>query len=223
MGKTYLYIRGRGQEAQRTALQAEYPEGEVCIEETRGGAPGSDRQADVLNDLIARAGRGDLIAVTSLEALPDITADIYITLCSKGAGLRIQQQPSLDSCIFSPEITDQAAGRANRQTERTAARIIERQLAAERGRIASQKSGRSAAIKAGQERTGNHGGHGTGSRPAGVAAEKEARAKALILDLMAQGKTPAEIVNTLEKGTGEKHLSRNTVYKYLKALQAQEP
>ena len=222
MGKTFLYIRGRGQEAQRAALQAEFPAGEICIEPTRGGIPGAERQADLLNSLIANAGRGDLIAATSLEAMPEINADVYITLCSKGASLHIQQQPCLDSEIFSPEITSPEAGHGSRQTERTAARIIERQLAAERSRIAAQKEGRSAAIKAGQERTGNRGGHSTGSRPAGVAAEKEVRIKAYILDLVAQGQTQAQIVKTLEEETGELHLARNTAYKYMKTLQAQE-
>lgn len=222
MGRTFLYIRGKGQEAQRAALQAEFPAGEICIEPTRGGIPNADRQANMLNSLIKQAGRGDLIAATSLEAMPEISADDYITLCSNGAGLHIQQQPCLDSAIFSPEITSPEAGHGSRQTERTAARIIERQLAAERNRIATQKEGRSAAIKAGQERTGNRGGHSTGSRPTGVAAEKEARIKAYILDLVAQGKTQAQIVKTLEEETGEKHLARGTAYKYLKEIHTEE-
>ncbi len=213
MSKTFLYIRGRGQEAQREALQAEFPQGEVYIDR---------KPPEVLETLKAGAGRGDLIAVCSLEAIPEITAEDYIALSQRGAGLYIQQQPYLNSVIFAPEVTSIEAGHGSRATERTAARIIERQLAAERTRLTARKEGRSAAIKAGQERTGNRGGHSTGTRPAGVAAQKEARIKEFIRELLAEGQTTAQIANRLQSEAGELHATRNTVYKYMKTLKPQE-
>ena len=213
MGKVYLYIRGRGQEVQRAALQAEFPGGDVRIDR---------KPPEMLEALKAGAGTDDLIAVCSLDAIPEISAEDYIALSQRGAGLYIQQQPFLNSSIFAPEITSLEAGGGSRQTEQAAARIIERQLAAERTRITTQKEGRSAAIKAGQKKTGNRGGYSTGSRPAGVAAQKEARIKEYIRELIKQGQTTAQIANRLQAEAGELHATRNTAYKYIKTLKAHE-
>lgn len=214
MSEIFLYIRGRGQEAQREALQATFPDGKVYIESTRGGIPKADREPEELQKLISEAGRGDLIAVTSLDAIPKITAAEYMAIIEKGAELYILQQPYLNSAIYAPEMN-------SAETKEAAARILTRQLEAEAQRMATQAVKRSNAIKRGFEETGNRGGR-PGSKPAGTSAQKEARIKEFILEQMEQGKTTAQIVKRLKDETGAMHVTGNTAYKYIRALQAQD-
>ena len=206
----YFYIRGKTRaEAQREKLQAEFPQGQAVID---------TRPPEMLERLIAGAGPGDLIAVTSIEAIPEITAEDYIKLCSAGAGLHIQQQPCLDSAIFAPEIAQPQGGEVNRQSKRTAARIIERQLAAERDRQqqqrAKEKAGRDAAKAEGRP----------GGRRAGEpqTTRKEIALQGKIRELMAQGLTGPQMLEKLNASADGPHISHNTLYKYMRTLKAQE-
>ena len=199
MGRTYLYIRGQAKEAQRAKLQEEFPQGETVIDR---------RPPETLERLIAQAGPGDLIAAVNIYDLPGITAETYKTICGKGAGLHFQQQPHLDSAVFSSSLAGDATEAA------TAAAILQRQLDIEAARQAQQRA-KEKAGRAEAEAAGRIGGRRRGEKQT---TKKELYMKEAIRDLMAQGMTARQMLEKLNENPGEMHISHNTLYKYLRQI-----
>lgn len=203
MSKTYLYMRGRAKEAQQAKLLEEYPQGETVIDR---------RPPETLERLIAEAGPGDLIAAVNIYDLPGISVETYKAICGRGAGLHFQQQPHLDSAVFSRSLAGEPAEAA------TAAAILQRQLDIEAERQAQQrakeKAGRGAAAAAGRK-----GGRRAGERQT---TKKEIFMKEAIRGLMAQGMSGPQMLEILNAEPGQMHISHNTLYKYMRELKAQD-
>lgn len=203
MAKVFLYMRGQAKTAQREKLQAEFPQGETII----------DRQPPAaLERIISEAGPGDLIAAVNVYDMPELTAETYKTLCSRGAGLHFQQQPHLDSTVFSSTLAGPAPEAA------AAVTILQRQLNIEAERQAEQrekeKTGRRAAAAEGRK---------GGRRPGEPQSlKKEQPLKAIIRDLMAQGLSGPQMLDKINADPDGPHISINTIYKYKKQLEAQD-
>ena len=202
MSKTYLYIRGQGKAAQRARLQALFPTGEEIIDR---------RPPEMLEQLIAAAGPGDLIAADTIAAIPEITAETYRTICGKGAALYFAQQPYLDSEVFGAFLTCD-------QTQPTAAAILQRQISAERKRREQQREKEKAGLDAAAA-AGRRGGRRAGEKQT---SRKEYPIKEAMRALMAQGVTGPELLERVNAEAGGLHISRNTFYKYRRELKEQD-
>lgn len=204
MQTVYLYIRGQRRELQQKQLQAEFPQGIVVIDK---------RPPAMLEKLIATAGPEDLIAAAGLEAIPEIKAEDYIALCSRGAGLHLQRQPFLDSAIFAPEIN------GGDGIQQAAQAIIERQLAAA-SRAQAQQREKEKAGRAAAAAEGRRGGRKPGAHPI---TRKEIYLKQQIAYYQQQGLKPGRILAAInEDSSSEYTITHNTLYKYMRELKAQE-
>lgn len=202
MSKAYLYICGQGKAAQRERLQAAFPAGEEIIDR---------RPPEMLEQLIAAAGPGDLIAADNITAIPEITAETYSAICGKGAALCFMQQPYLNSEIFSAYLT-------SGNGKPVAAAILQRQIEA----AAAQQAQQRARVKAGLDAAAaesRKGGRRAGEKQTN---RKELYMKETMRALMAQGVTGPELLEKINEGAGELQISRNTFYKYRRELKAQE-
>lgn len=202
MNKVSLYIRGQGKSAQRARLQALFPSGEEVID---------SKPPQMLEQLIAEAGPGDVIAADTITAIPEITAETFKTVCGKGAALCFAQQPYLQSEIFRVFLADdltQAAAAAILQKQIDAAGTIRAQLREK------EKAGLNAAAAAGRK-----GGRRPGEKQI---TRKEIRAKAAIRALMAQGLTGPELMERVNADAGDLRITRNTFYKYVRELKAED-
>ena len=203
MAKIFLYMRGQAKTAQREKLQAEFPQGETVIDRRPPGA---------LERLISDAGPGDLIAAANIYDMPELTAETYKTICSKGAGLHFQQQPHLNSAVFSSCL-------AGPEPEAAAAvAILQRQLNIEAERQAEQrekeKTGRKAAAAEGRP---------GGRRPGEPQSlKKEQPLKVKIRELMAQGLSGPQMLDKINADPDGLRISINTLYKYKKQIEAQD-
>ena len=202
MSKVYLYIRGQGKRAQLDRLLKEYPRGETVEDK---------HPPEELERIITEAGPGDLIAADNIAAIPEITAETYKNVCSRGAGLYFLQQPYLSSEIFSVYFAAEAA-------QETALHILQRQINAETARQRRQRDREKAGLDAAAA-AGRKGGRRAGEKQT---SKKEQPMKDVMRELIAQGIDGPEMFERLNSTLPGMSISRNTFYKYRKQLKNQE-
>ncbi len=202
MAKTYLYQRAIVKKAQLLKLQAEYPEGEPIIDR---------KPPQALEQLIAEMGPDDLLAAVNIYDLPELTAETYNTICSHGAALHFLQQPYLNSEVFRSQLA------GNPTEAATAANILQAQLditAAQQAQLRKKETiGRIAAAA-----EGRIGGQKTGTKQE---RERTNRVKERVSELLKEGLNGQQIYDRLQEDPDMK-TSRNSIYKYIRELQAQD-
>lgn len=209
----YLYCNAKKteyREAQRERLRAEYPGGKAITEGT------SAEKWEALRDA---AGPGDLIITESLRNIPaaDAAKD-YETIIKAGADIAFKKEPALDSALYR----ETAAGRG----EEVRAAILEyllkqvRATAAAAGAEAEAHRAKTRAALEAATAAGRNPGRKSGEKQT---TRKETYMKEQIRQYLAQGLNASTILAAINADSrSEMRISRNTLYKYMRELQAQD-
>ena len=210
---TYLYCNAKKAEykqAQRERLTAAHPDGKPIIE---GAA------AEKWEQMRAAAKAGDLIIAESARNIPaaDLAAD-YTAIIAAGADIAFKKEPALDSILYRQAIAGKGKAAQAALLEYLQAQIRATTTAAEAEAAAHREKTRAAL------ETAAAAGHKPG-RKAGEPQEtrKAAYMKERIRDYQAQGLKPGQILAAINAdGSTEMRLSHNTLYKYIREINAAE-
>ena len=209
----YLYCNAKKaehREAQRARLQAAHPDGRPIIEGTGAGKWEQIRDA---------AKAGDLIITESARNIPaeDLAAD-FTAIVKAGADIAFKKEPALDSILYRQAIAGRGKAAQAAMLEYLQNQIRATTAAAEAEAEAHRAKTRAALETAAAE----------GRRPGRKAGEPQETRKAVymkeqIREYQAQGLKPAQILAAInaDSSTGMR-ISHNTLYKYIRELQAPE-
>ena len=210
---TYLYCNAKKPEyrqAQRERLTAAHPDGKPIMEN------GSGEQWAKLR---AAATKGDLIITESARNIPaaDLAAE-YFAIVSAGADIAFKKEPALDSILYRRAVASQGTGKKAAIME-----LLQMQIAATVAAARAESEAHREKTRAALESAA-----AAGHKPGRKAGEPQETRKAVymkeqIREYQAQGLKPAQILAAINADTGSAmRISRNTLYKYIRELQAPE-